>query len=393
MAPIIQFTQNAVTPGPGIAMIGVPALVVTVDDTSTDVVVQRTFELLDVPLDAATLTGIFGGPGPAATASFTPDPAAANFGCYRVKVSTVNAAGTLQSSILDFATQTTQGWILPSFKAKAAELNFVGNVEGWEELLNRIFKWISLNWGTGSAGAEIQESVLVNEAILLGDPVIQSTVNDRVARGDAANPLKTGVVGVAKTAQPVIGLATTVVYAGKCTGVLVAATAGDAIYMANGGGLTNVAPATAVTIGYAINATDLLVTVGSGGGGGSGSGTAIASNVPVNEAIAIADPVYQSAVNNRVAKGDASVDAKAAIVGIAKTAQAVVGSSAMIVYDGLCTGILVGATAGTQYWLKIGGGITVTPPTTVATRMISMGYAVNATDLMVKIEDFGTLPS
>jgi hypothetical protein len=273
MPPIIQFTQNAITPGPGVAMLGVPALPVLVEDLSTDIVTQRTFEMLDVPLDAATLTGIFGGPGIGTSATFNPDPFAANFGCYRVRVTTVNPSGLTQSSLLNFSVATTQGWILPSFKAKAAELNFGGNVEGWEELLNRIFKWISLNWVTGASGADIEEDVAVNSAVVLGDPV------------------------------------------------------------------------------------------------------------------------YRTAVNDRVAPSNAAVTATAGVVGVAKTGQAIVGGLAKIVYAGPCTGVLAGATAGAEYWLAIGGGATATPPITAGTRMIRVGYAINATDLMVQIQDYGTLPT
>lgn len=389
MAPIIQFTQNAITPGPAVAMIGVPALVVTVDDVSVDVVVSRTFELMDVPLDAATLPGIFGGPGMATTATFTPDVNPNNFGCYRVRVSTISASGVIAYTILNFATQTAQGWILPSFRSKASELNFAGNVEGWEELLNRIFKWLSLNWGAFAAAIDIQEDLAVGEAINVGDPVVQSAVADRIIRADASDPTKTGVIGIATTAQAVIGATATIVYCGKAINVLTGATPGAAQYLAAGGGITEVVPTTGVKLGYASNAADLVVNVTNL----SGSSDIVQKDVAVNEAITAGDPVYQSAVNNRVAKGNANSSAKSGIIGIARTTQAVIGSNTTVVYAGICVGILVGATAGAEYWLAVGGGLTATPPVAAGSRMISCGFAVNATDLDVRIVDYLTLPS
>jgi hypothetical protein len=113
----------------------------------------------------------------------------------------------------------------------------------------------------------------------------------------------------------------------------------------------------------------------------------VENTLTVGEAIAIADPVYFTSTNDRVGKGD-TVDPKANIAGVARTAQATPGATAEVVSIGPCAGILSGATAGTKYFLQDGGGIGATLPGT-GKRIIMVGFAINATDLFVLIHDFG----
>ena len=108
----------------------------------------------------------------------------------------------------------------------------------------------------------------------------------------------------------------------------------------------------------------------------------------VVEAVAAGDPVYQSATNDQVGKGDAASDAKSRIIGIARTAQSTPGNTAPIVEQGPCTSVLTGATANTPYYLASGGGLTTTRPTG-GKRVILIGFAKNATDLHVRITDYG----
>lgn len=108
----------------------------------------------------------------------------------------------------------------------------------------------------------------------------------------------------------------------------------------------------------------------------------------VSEAIAAGDPVYQSATNDQVGKGDAANDAKSRIIGIARTAQVTPGNTSSIVAQGPCASILSGATANTPYYLASGGGLTTTRPTGNK-RVILAGFAKNATDLHVHIVDYG----
>jgi hypothetical protein len=108
----------------------------------------------------------------------------------------------------------------------------------------------------------------------------------------------------------------------------------------------------------------------------------------VVEAVAAGDPVYQSATNDQVGKADAGNDAKSQVIGLTRVGQSTPGLNASIVESGPCTTVLSLATANTPYYLASGGGLTTTRPTGNK-RVILIGYAKNATDLHVRITDYG----
>ena len=104
--------------------------------------------------------------------------------------------------------------------------------------------------------------------------------------------------------------------------------------------------------------------------------------------LAAGDPVYLDATNDQVDKGDSGTDSKSWIIGVARGT----GTSAVpIVSDGVAANVLTSATAGNRYFLANGGGLATTPPAS-GNRVILCGYAINATDLFVKIHDFGKKP-
>lgn len=107
----------------------------------------------------------------------------------------------------------------------------------------------------------------------------------------------------------------------------------------------------------------------------------------VDEAIVVADPVYISSAN-RIGKGRADTNAKARIIGVAKTAQATVGQNATIVHLGLAEDVLSTATAGAPYYLQAAGGIGTSLPG-AGNRVIQCGIAYNADDLWVHLIDYG----
>lgn len=107
-----------------------------------------------------------------------------------------------------------------------------------------------------------------------------------------------------------------------------------------------------------------------------------------NEAIAIADPVFQSTTSDRVGKALANTDAAANVVGVAISAAAGAGNNTDIVYHGSAAGTLSGATPGNQYYLQATGGIATTVPGS-GNRIISVGFARTATLLHVRIVDYG----
>jgi hypothetical protein len=113
-------------------------------------------------------------------------------------------------------------------------------------------------------------------------------------------------------------------------------------------------------------------------------------NVPVDEAVVVADPLVSGTTNDRVQKGRADTDAKAYVLGIAETAQATIGNNTRMVRNGVAAGVVAGATIGERFYLAATGGLTAanTPPG-AGNRVILVGIAKNATDLWMDIIDFG----
>lgn len=99
------------------------------------------------------------------------------------------------------------------------------------------------------------------------------------------------------------------------------------------------------------------------------------------------DPIYWNG-NNTIGKSTASVDAKARIAGIIRTGSGAAGATPEVVTHGPCAGILSGATANTPYYLGDSGGLSTSLPS-AGNRVMLVGYALNATDLFIKIEDYG----
>jgi hypothetical protein len=111
--------------------------------------------------------------------------------------------------------------------------------------------------------------------------------------------------------------------------------------------------------------------------------------ITADEALSIGDPVAFSAItNDRVIKGRADTDAKARIVGIARTAAAGAGNTSEVVVAGIAVGVISSATVGTPYYLQTTGGVGTAFPA-AGSRLIQIGIAKNATDLFVRIVDYG----
>lgn len=105
-------------------------------------------------------------------------------------------------------------------------------------------------------------------------------------------------------------------------------------------------------------------------------------------ALAAGDPVYWSSTNNQVDKARADTDTKSFVVGLNDSGAVSGGGSANVIGAGKNPGVLSGATAGTPYYLASTGGITTTAPGS-GNRIIQVGVAYNATDLWVRVVDYG----
>lgn len=114
-------------------------------------------------------------------------------------------------------------------------------------------------------------------------------------------------------------------------------------------------------------------------------------------AVAVGDPVYPSG-NDTVAPADAADVAtnKAHVIGVARTADAVGGATVEVVGHGKsAAGVISGATAGNDYFLDQPNGLRADGPSgSGRRRLIRCGFALNATDLYVLVNDLGirTIP-
>ena len=118
------------------------------------------------------------------------------------------------------------------------------------------------------------------------------------------------------------------------------------------------------------------------------SARVVADTHTTSTAVSPGDPVAWSATASVLARGDASVDANARIIGLAAAAIGASGAGS-IIKRGVAKGVLAGATPGMPYYLNVGGGLTPTQPTGSALRLVRMGWAVSTTDLEVSIYDMG----
>jgi hypothetical protein len=104
--------------------------------------------------------------------------------------------------------------------------------------------------------------------------------------------------------------------------------------------------------------------------------------------VSIGDPVYISAAN-KVDEAD-TTDAKSKVIGVARTNPAA--NIVPVVVAGVCDGVLPSEgetpSPGQAYYLATGGGLTRSLPG-AAKRVIQCGMCWNATDLFVRIVDFG----
>jgi hypothetical protein len=114
----------------------------------------------------------------------------------------------------------------------------------------------------------------------------------------------------------------------------------------------------------------------------------VMNELVANEAIAVADPVSWSTTASKVAKSTATSVATSKVIGVALTAAAEADASLNVVHHGIAEGVLSGATPGAAYYLQAAGGIgTAVPEGNV--RVIQVGVALSATDLWVRIVDYG----
>jgi hypothetical protein len=113
----------------------------------------------------------------------------------------------------------------------------------------------------------------------------------------------------------------------------------------------------------------------------------VATTWTASGAIAKGDGVYVSG-SNAVAKGDSTDVNKREVVGVANAAIADT-APGLIVHHGLIAGALAGATPGAKYFMGTTGQPVLVGGLASGAHTIMLGYARTATDLFVKIFDYG----
>ena len=122
---------------------------------------------------------------------------------------------------------------------------------------------------------------------------------------------------------------------------------------------------------------------------GSDEATRIENAFVAGENVAKADPVYWGTANDKFGKARADTHAKAYVFGIAKAAIAADATGEVVSY-GPAAGVLTGATFGTKYYLDATGGLKASsPPAAGGSRVVLVGWAMNATDMFIQPIDFG----
>lgn len=109
-----------------------------------------------------------------------------------------------------------------------------------------------------------------------------------------------------------------------------------------------------------------------------------------SEALTAFHPVAMSTTVDRAQQGRGNADARAKIIGITRVAAAAPGDPIDVVSSGVQVGAIAAATAGDIFYVAAAGGLTAanTPPG-AGNRIIQVGIAKNATDLIIQIIDFG----
>lgn len=107
-----------------------------------------------------------------------------------------------------------------------------------------------------------------------------------------------------------------------------------------------------------------------------------------NEALAIGDPVVWSGTALKLNQAQASADARARVVGVNLTTAGGADVSVDWVAVGVAPGVLSGATPGAPYYLGDSGGLSASTASG-GNRNVLVGYAKSATDLWVRITDYG----
>ena len=108
-----------------------------------------------------------------------------------------------------------------------------------------------------------------------------------------------------------------------------------------------------------------------------------------NTAVTTGRAVRWSGTNNEVTHADNSSKSTAQTIGVARSGGAANPGTSEVVKHGVCAGVLSSATVNTAYFLGTAGVLVVAGSVPKPGYVVQMGFAVNADDLDVQIQNFG----
>lgn len=177
-------------------------------------------------------------------------------GQLRVKV---NPAGGIQRGASGLEAELD-----PAGAIVAGASGLAANVDGVTITINGSNE---LEVAAASEATRVENQFTANDNLSAGDPVFMNGTDDEAQQADAATPAEGkrtfGVAAASATATNPVD----VISHGLAAGVLTGGgfTAGELVYLASGGGLTDTKPSGSgeivVLMGYAINADDLFVQI------------------------------------------------------------------------------------------------------------------------------------
>lgn len=142
------------------------------------------------------------------------------------------------------------------------------------------------------------------------------------------------------------------------------------------------------TSGYVLTATSATTFAFAAPGAASKAPKISAAYNTATDATVNGDAVYWNGTDT-LGEGRADTDTKARVIGVIQTGGGAAPAVVEVVSAGPCTGVLGGGgVANVPYYLGTTGGITSTPPG-AGSRVVVLGYAINANDLFVEIRDYG----
>jgi hypothetical protein len=166
----IKFTQGATTAAAGTSVIGALGAVVTLTNGDNTNAVYWSWQLLDSPAASSLVVGPLS-EGPASSiSSFTPDVS----GCYRIMLTVKDASNNIVQQIRNFGVRNSRGWLNPSYKSGADEMNFAGNTRGGAAYTDEIFADLKTVADTPSGKGPIPINVKIDYSATGG-----GTVSDR----------------------------------------------------------------------------------------------------------------------------------------------------------------------------------------------------------------------